>query len=328
MAADSSSAHKGILHLYNGKLVAFEHATTLPTTPASSSSPPEKKNEKNYVLFLAGLGDGLLTVPYTLTLASSLPPTWTFVSVLLSSSFNGWGTSSLQSDAAETDQCVRYFRSLPGTSKIVLMGHSTGCQDCMTYLTISAPDSPVARAEVDGVIFQAPVSDREAIVPLLGEERYASSAAVARKWVDEGRGEDVLPGEVTGGFFTGAVSAQRWLSLLSPEKNGADDLFSSDLTDEQFKGTWGAIPASAPVLILYSGSDEFVPDTVDKAALVTRWGWDFVTNGKGVLDMQNSGLVHGASHNLVGDPESVVQNVVGRVVRYLGRLERGELLKQ
>lgn len=44
-----------------------------------------------------------------------------------------------------------------GKEKIILMGHSTGCQDAMQYLLTKHSDTPI-----NGAILQASCSDREA----------------------------------------------------------------------------------------------------------------------------------------------------------------------
>ena len=71
---------------------------------------------------------------YPSTIAKSLPADWAIAEVLLSSSYRGWGTSSLTKDAKELAECVGYFRGLRPGREVVLMGHSTGCQDVMEYV--------------------------------------------------------------------------------------------------------------------------------------------------------------------------------------------------
>jgi len=73
-------------------------------------------------------------IRYPSTIAKSLPPNWAIAEVLLSSSYRGWGTSSLQKDAKELAECVGYFCKLRPGREVVLMGHSTGCQDVMEYV--------------------------------------------------------------------------------------------------------------------------------------------------------------------------------------------------
>jgi hypothetical protein len=49
--------------------------------------------------------------------------------VLLSSSYAGWGTASLAGDAAELRTLLAHLTGVRGARRVVLMGHSTGCQD-------------------------------------------------------------------------------------------------------------------------------------------------------------------------------------------------------
>lgn len=53
-------AHAGTAHRYSEKLIAFEHA--------GAHSEKEKEGEKDTLLWIGGLGDGLLTVQYEIPL--------------------------------------------------------------------------------------------------------------------------------------------------------------------------------------------------------------------------------------------------------------------
>ncbi|KAA8566909.1 hypothetical protein EYC84_010006 [Monilinia fructicola] len=278
------SQRKGVTHLFTPKLTAFEH------TPKASDSEPQ-----NIIIFIGGLLDGLLTVPYPTSISDALPSDWSIAQVLLSSAYTGWGISSLKKDAAELSQCVAYFRTIK-SGKIILMGHSTGCQDVLEYLTGPGHET---NAPIDGGIIQGPVSDPQ-------------------KMVNAGDGEEVLPSSATQGFFPSPVCARRWLSLASPNHDGDDDYFSSDLTDEQLKKTFGSLPARSPLCILFSGADEYVPKFVDKEALVKRW-IDIVKKGDGKVDEENSVVVPGASHNLTKSPKAVPE-LVKRVLGFLDGL--------
>jgi hypothetical protein len=121
-----------IVHLYESSLrnaCAYELVTSTP------SSLPESNAA---LVFIGGLGDGPHTVPYIRTVASALAKAGTeqvdikvlrysVFEVRLSSSFAGYGFASLAKDVMEIDALVRYLRQI-GKRKIVLMGHSTGCQ--------------------------------------------------------------------------------------------------------------------------------------------------------------------------------------------------------
>ena len=333
------SAHPGILHRYvrskllirptrisalltrlqTARLVAYEYPHL-----GLASSPPE-----NTLLFISGLGDGLLTVPYTIPLAASLPPTWSLIQPLLTSSYSGWGTSSLSLDVAEIAKCITYIRTTRPSGKIVLMGHSTGSQDVMHYFISPhhASEAGNPQPKIDGGILQASVSDREALVETLPPGVYDASVALAREYVATGRAEDVLPSASTSECFSAPICARRWLSLTSPgpEHDGEEDYFSSDLSYERLKSTFGKMGANkasggGPVRIsfLYGGADQFVPAWVDKAGLVRKWE-GFVKEGGGIVD-EGSGIVEGASHNLDGVPEAVLKDLVARVVGFLERV--------
>jgi pimeloyl-ACP methyl ester carboxylesterase len=285
----------------------------------------------NTLIVIGGLGDGLLAVPYTTPLSTRLPPTWCLVQPLLSSSYTGWGIASLDSDAAELALLVAYIRRLRPQGKIVLMGHSTGCQDAMHYLTADPrkreqdgqDKQEGAKGEerpgIDGVVLQAGVSDREGLPIATGAERAQEYLARAEELVGRGEGEEII-GEVSE-ILGAPVCARRWVSLM--QRHGGDDYFSSDLEDAVFETTFGVVARKGvPILILYGGKDEWVPDFVDKEALVSRWV-AVVRKAGGVVG-EGSGVIDGASHKLSRLPDqseeshlATLEDFFGRVVRFL-----------
>ncbi|RFU27875.1 hypothetical protein B7463_g8475, partial [Scytalidium lignicola] len=314
----AAPARRGITHQFLDqhednkfphRLVAFEH------TPKES-----RKDPQNILIFIGGLFDGLLTVPYPSNISDALPAEWTLAEVILSSSYSGWGTASLAKDARQIARCVEYFRTVK-SGKIVLMGHSTGCQDVMEYLTGSGHEE---RPHIDGAIVQASASDREAMEMVLDPKILKESCLVAEAMVASGNGEEILPSRETNGFFPAPVCARRWLSLASPNHDGDDDYFSSDLTDEQLMKSFGSLPAGTPLCILFSGNDEYVPKSIDKKKLVQRW-ISIAKRGDGKVDEENSGVIPGASHNLDGNPIDVVNGLVKRVLGFLNGLGSNEM---
>lgn len=299
------------------------------------------------MIFIGGLTDGFSTVPYVAPLAKSLETTdWSVFSILLSSSYNGFGVGSLDLDVEEIAQCVQFVRNLKGESgKVVIMGHSTGSQDVMHYLYSpnplpKDPDFDVGlkyltRPKLDGAIMQAPASDREAIKHMIstsaqpneaqGAYEQLVAAAKQQPWTDD-KSDVILPMNLTvqmGLPGNAPLSARRFLSLVSPEspeKPAQDDLFSSDLTDKRHQETFGQVAtrgilknSGSKFLILYSGNDEYCPTWVDKEAMIKRWQVAAEAGGA-TWDVQNSGVVPGASHNVKAEGQ---QDLIGRVVRYL-----------
>lgn len=178
------------------------------------------------------------------------------------------------------------------------------------------------RPKVDGGIIQGPVSDREAIKLEMDPEFYKSSCETAKAMLASGDGEEILPSKATKNFFPAPISAQRWLSLASPDHDGEDDYFSEDLSDEQLMKSFGSLPKGTTLCILHSGEDEYVAKGLDKMGLISRW-IGVVKKGEGRVDEGNSGILEGATHNLAGCSEDVVGGLVRKVLSFLEGLHAG-----
>lgn len=236
---------------------------------------------------------------------------------------------------------------------MVLMGHSTGCQDVLHYLyrpnphtkaPVFDPDlQQVKRLPIDGAIMQAAVSDREVIFWVLekgiggkspSELRavYEKLEALAKEAGHKDQVNDtMLPLELTtqlGYPSNTPISCRRFLSLVSPDSPRSpseDDLFSSDLSDEQLRRTFGMIKErkllNYKVMVLSSGADQAVPDWVNKENLLSRWKsiipelWD-----------HHSSVIPGASHALSNDDQAGPRKEL--VEKVLGFLDSAESVKK
>ncbi|GME74923.1 unnamed protein product [Ambrosiozyma monospora] len=69
-------------------------------------------NSSKVLLFVGGLGDDLLTVPYVQLLSKEINKIgWSLIQIQISSSRIGWGTGSLQRDSEEIGKAVKFFKS-------------------------------------------------------------------------------------------------------------------------------------------------------------------------------------------------------------------------
>lgn len=117
------------------------------------------------VIIIGGLGDGFMTIPYTAWLSQALSGlSISLIQVLLSSSYSAYGKESLSSDTQDLTLLLDYLCKKRGKQQIILLGHSTGCQDIMwlagqnsNYLKLSE----LVQSCIRGAILQASVSDRE-----------------------------------------------------------------------------------------------------------------------------------------------------------------------
>ncbi|KAM4068081.1 alpha/beta hydrolase family protein [Hirsutella rhossiliensis] len=263
-------------------------------------------SSRNAVIFIGGLSDGPHTTSYIRTVARQLETamelSYSVFEIRMRSSFVGYGTASLKSDVDDISALVKYLRAL-GRDKIVLFGHSTGCQDCMEYTHYAKHNC----SPVDGFVLQAPVSDRESLE--LTWPDHKASLDLAAEWIAQGKADDCLPNELVPDAFGVPMSAYRMHSLFA--KGGDDDYFSSDLDDETVARVWGRF--KKPVLVLHSEMDEFVPDNVDQAALNKKY------RDANPVVSPLSGLIPGAGHTVTG--EEAREWVAGRVAEFLRTLK-------
>ncbi|KAK9708908.1 hypothetical protein K7432_009348 [Basidiobolus ranarum] len=234
----------GVLFQYSGstRLVGFE-----------SGDP----SSLDCVVFIGGLTDGFQAVPYLPQLNVTVNNLgYSLVQTLLSSSYHGYGVSSLSKDAAEIDELIDYLVNKKGKKRIVLLGHSTGCQDAIWYVTRGK-----LKNKVIGCILQGAVSDREYMSGSISD--FQKHLALASELVRDGKGDELMPREIDPDTPT---SAYRFHSLAS--YGGDDDMFSSDLSETDLKRVFAAVPV--PISIVLSGKDEYMNDKIDKAALLKK----------------------------------------------------------
>lgn len=252
------------------------------STSTPASTPPEKKKKtKVAVVAVGGLTDGFFALPYLPHLADLLRADngknegdieWSLVTPLLSSSHRGWGTASLDRDAAELLELSAHLRAHRGAQGLALLSHSTGCQDAVRYAEREREkkkgEATSAAAPLLVVGLQAPVSDREC--QFLDPE----TAPLAQRRLDRCRelreqGQNDLETTVIDFMseWDGApLSAKRWLSLA--EKGGDDDYFSSDFSDSELSERLRALGegTAIPTLIISSLQEQYLPKNYDTAA--------------------------------------------------------------
>lgn len=270
-------AFKGSLHRYAPKHVAFEF---------------EPLAHKKVVIMIGGMTDGLLTVPFVDRLGPILNSVdYGLIQIQLTSSFTGYGMTTLDNDIEEIEQLVKYLKSAEGgqRKKIILMGHSTGSQDVIHYILKKKSFG------IDAAVLQGSCSDREGFADEVGNEELNRLNDMPLKLVKEGKGMELLPTEYIKYMGNAPVTAYRWCSLMT--KGGDDDYFSSDLGEQVWKQTLGRI--DVPFLVAYPEKDQFVPKSIDKLALLKSW--ENCSNTK--YWSKASGLIKGGMHWLP-EPEA------------------------
>lgn len=340
---------EGTLYTYEPKtrLSLFAHANALPSTPA-----------RTILLFVGGMYDSHTNTPYLSSLATVFRTSTTtrLIHPLLSSHGRHFGISSLTSDVRDLATCIKYLLSsslATHDTKIILLGHSTGCQDVLFYLTSSiAPNTP-PRPQVHGAILQAPVSDRDGLLHAITDpttrQKYDSCIDICNSTPDSERRTTLLPMHLTKSFFGPVpMSVARFWSLASPtspERPEDDDMFSSDCTPSRLRDTFGkAVSDESPLqplqngtstgrktlCVLLSGADEYYPPHLDATSelFLPRWR-KTVEEGGGAMSA-HAVVVKGAKHDLGGETEEARKGrteLCRRIVEYMRELLGAEAVE-
>ncbi|KAI9594605.1 hypothetical protein BDF19DRAFT_496784 [Syncephalis fuscata] len=210
----------------------------------------------NALILLPGVTEGQLSLPWAGPLsAAAAQRGWSTVHPTLSSSYNGFGTGSLKRDIGELDLLVEHLIK-QGKKRILMIGHSTGSQQSLYFARFAKQ-----RASLVGCVLHGAVSDREAYVNF--EPQHDLWISIARKMVQQKNGEEMMPRKA---YPFAPVTANRFLSFI--DKNGDDDMFSSDLAPAQLKAIYA--PVNVPLAMIQSGNDEFIPVNVKKEKLLSN----------------------------------------------------------
>ncbi|KAF9364022.1 hypothetical protein BGX34_002741 [Mortierella sp. NVP85] len=209
------------------------------------------------VVFIGGLLDGYHALPYLPQLGQAIAEQLGFslIQVMLSSSHMGYGISSLQDDVRELDVLFTFLREERAKTRLFIVGHSTGCQDAISYAIYGQH-----RAAIQGIILQGPVSDREFMASSI--DMYGKYLRVAQRMINDGKAQELMVREVD----VAPVTAYRFNSLASV--GGDDDMFSSDIPFEKMQALFGQV--KNPLIWVHSGKDEYVPEHINKVQLVSQ----------------------------------------------------------
>lgn len=127
--------------------------------------------------------DGYNALPYLPLLGKYLEEQLGFslIQVMLTSSHMGYGISSLQEDVKELDILFTFLREERAKARLFFIGHSTGCQDAISFASHGRN-----RAAVQGIVLQGPVSDREFMMSSL-DEMYGKYVRLAQRMINDGK---------------------------------------------------------------------------------------------------------------------------------------------
>lgn len=181
------------------------------------------------IVFLGGLGDSILSLDLVADIDEFCrEKSYSFVIPQL--------TSHPNYRMVTIDQDIEDIHDLLKTidGKVILIGHSTGCQDALLYL------EKYNNKKIKGIILQAAVSDIECLTK---EQQMINKEIIKNFDRNSSKFEDI------GGS---CWLKERFISLYSPY--GKEDLFSSYLEIEKYQ-KWKNFDVK--IMTILSGSDEF-----------------------------------------------------------------------
>ncbi|KAG0197994.1 hypothetical protein BGX28_008511 [Mortierella sp. GBA30] len=234
-----------------GTLSVYNHKTRLTMFESGN------EHSSGAVVFIGGLLDGYHALPYLPLLSKTLAEQlgYSLVQVMLSSSHMGYGISSLQEDVQELDVLFTVLREERAKTRLFIIGHSTGCQDAISYAIHGKH-----RAAIKGIVLQGAVSDREFMASSI--DMYGKYLRLAQRMINDGKGQELMVREVD----VAPVTAYRFNSLASV--GGDDDMFSSDIPSAKMEALFGQV--KVPYIFMHSGKDEYIPALVNKTELFTK----------------------------------------------------------
>lgn len=254
---------------------------------------------RNALVLIPGLGDGFMSMGYSGELARELwDVNYSLVQVQISSSFMQFGFSSIQKDCEELTALVLFLKEQLSFMKIVLLGHSTGAQDSVYFLSHST-----MKEHIGGVILQGAVGDRDY---MLSDPTILEMLDEAKKLKGEGK-ESVF---LRNFLYAAPVTAGRFLSLAG--RLSEEDMFSVDLTEEELHAILGHI--KIPISLCFSSGDEYVPDHPAQKELASRMVKVLKAGGSSVVECKYYAGDHGLSEKtmylpFVHDVVSFLRNI-------------------
>jgi len=180
------------------------------------------------VVLIGGLGDNMFTLPYWTRLSDFLGKLGLSLVIPQLRSMPAFNLAPVDWDVEDIHDVVSAI-----DHPVILIGHSTGCNDALLYLASGASPNVV------GIVLQAPVSDTEFVSRSAVEDRLdlIRESDANSKYIEFPDGTFWLK--------------ERYVSLYSIK--GKEDLFSTYIDSEAYARWRGDVP----IMVVISGMDEF-----------------------------------------------------------------------
>ncbi len=177
------------------------------------------------------------------------------------------------------------FLKKKGCKRIILQGHSSGCQK-IAYYRLKTNDKSVS-----GLILLAPADDMALVKKILGKE-YRKTMKIAEKMIKNGKAGNFMPKWTV---TLPIISAGRLYSLCSPTSIEAR-LFNYEGKMKEI------VPIPVPVLAVFGGKDKYLTMPAEKTLDIIK---------AGACQKCTTAVIKDAPHNFRGYERHIV-TVIGK----------------
>lgn len=255
---------------------------------------------KQAIIFIHGLGGTMFWPSLVYKLADSRTSVLTFsnrghdkISSLRRVDKKGKTTKILAgsthevfTDCVDDIQGAVDFCKKQGFKKIILVGHSTGCQKSIYYLSKAKNQKQVAK-----VVLLCPISDYADAITF-NKKKIKKVEVMARKLMKAGKGHQLLPPDI----WSQLHDAQRFLSLFTPDSK--EEIFCYATPSRR---PVALQKVAVPLLLIFGEKDEYLDRPLSK---IIEW---FETR----LSDQDIAIkvIKGANHGFAKREKLVINNI-------------------
>ncbi len=191
----------------------------------------------------------------------------------------------------DIEGAVQYAKS-QGAKNIVLVGHSTGSQKSIYYLS-----KRNNQKKIKAVVLLSPLSDFAGIVSQLSVEDYKNLLKISEALVMQGTPHQLLPTSI----WPQLADAQRFLSLATPMSE--EEIFS--YYDPSKKSVFSSI--KTPLLVIFGQKDEYRDRPIKK---IVQW---FDTHQSS--SNYHSEIIPDGNHGFDGNENKVAQIILSKTAK-------------
>ncbi len=188
-------------------------------------------------------------------------------------------------DCVDDIQGVVNLLKRRGVNNIYLVGHSTGCQKSIYYLS-----RPGKQKLIKGVVLLCPLSDYAYTKKFEDPAKLKRAVEYAERLIKEDKSHELMPTDI----WPELLDAQRFLSLNT--QNSIEEIFTYS---QPSKRPITLQKVKTPILMVLAGKDEFADRPARK---IESW---FKANSKS--QTLTTAIVSGSLHGLMGHENKVAE---------------------